>query len=221
MGYAVEEIIHRLGPATSAPCVAGEHEGNITRAKWAASAFCFRWPSPRIPTRHRRRAAILLAGLPASICHAASLPPSEIRILGEALTFLDPPLAGDLVVAIVYRDDNPDSRRDAEALALEIGSSLHIGEAVLTPRVVAAIALAGSQFALVITATGAASAAVIDVARTQHALCVTADLAAVQAGTCTMAIQAHPRVEIFVNRNAASQEGLTFATAFRIMVHEL
>ena len=92
---------------------------------------------------------------------------------------------------------------------------------MLTPRVVASTALATSRFALVITAQGAASAAVIEAARTQHALCVTAGLAAVQAGTCTMAIRSNRRVEIFVNREAANQAALAFATAFRIMVHEL
>jgi hypothetical protein len=92
---------------------------------------------------------------------------------------------------------------------------------VLKPRVVASTALGASRFALVITALGAASAAVIEAARSQHALCITADLAAVQAGTCTMAIQADRRVDIFVNREAANRAGLTFATAFRIMVHEL
>ncbi len=170
---------------------------------------------------NRIMAAILLASLVAPAGWAASLPPSDIQILGKALTFLDPPLTGDAVVAIVYQAGNPDSRDDAEALAAEIGGSLRIGGAVLTPRVVASTALAGSRFALVITALGAASAAVIEAARAQHALCVTADLAAVQAGTCTMAIESDRRVEIYVNRDAASQSGLAFATAFRIMVHEL
>jgi hypothetical protein len=170
---------------------------------------------------NRTLAAILLASLAAPAAWAASLPPSEIQILGKALAFLDPPLTGDLVVAVVYQAGNPDSRTDAEALAAEIGNSLHIGEAVLKPRVVASTALGASRFALVITALGAASAAVIEAARSQHALCITADLAAVQAGTCTMAIRSDRRVEIFVNREAATQAGLTFATAFRIMVHEL
>jgi hypothetical protein len=170
---------------------------------------------------NRFLAASLLACLAAVPGRAASLPPSDIQILGKALGFLEPPLAGDSVVAIVYQADNPDSQRDAEAMAAEIGGALHIGGAVLTPRLVASTALAGSQFALMITALGAASAAVVEAARTQHALCVTADLAAVQAGTCTMAIQSDRRVEIFLNREAASRAGLTFATAFRIMVHEL
>jgi len=91
---------------------------------------------------------------------------------------------------------------------------------VLTPRVVESTALAGSRFALVITAQGAASAVVIEAARAQHALCVTADLAAVRTGTCSMAIHSDPRVEIFINHEAVSQAGLSFATAFRIMVHE-
>jgi hypothetical protein len=176
---------------------------------------------------YRTLVAILLVGLTASASltasagQAASLPPSEIQILGKALTFLDPPLAGETTVAIVYAAGNLDSQHDAEALAAEIGSGLRIGEAVLTPLVVSSATLASSRFSLVITATGAASVPVIEAARAQHALCVTADLAAVEAGTCTMAIHSTRRVEIFVNRAAVSQAGLTFATAFRMMVHEL
>ncbi|HMD23998.1 MAG TPA: hypothetical protein VKH61_07840 [Streptosporangiaceae bacterium] len=170
---------------------------------------------------NRFLAAGLVAWLATAPSRAASLPPADIPILGKALAFLNPPLAGDSVVAIVYQAGDPASRRDADALAAEIGGSLHIGGAVLTPRVVASAALADGRFTLVIAALGAASTAVLDAARAQHALCVTADLAAVQAGTCTMAIQSDRRVEIFVNRAAASQAGLTFATAFRIMVHEL
>jgi len=169
---------------------------------------------------NRILAGLLLAGLTAPASPAASLPPPEIQILARALSFLDPPLAGESVVAIAYAAGNPDSRRDAEALAAEIGSTLRVGGAVLTPRVVESTALAGSRFALVITAQGAASAVVIEAARAQHALCVTADLAAVRTGTCSMAIHSDPRVEIFINHEAVSQAGLSFATAFRIMVHE-
>jgi len=152
---------------------------------------------------------------------AASLPPQELQILAKALQFLDPPLTGEAVVAIVYAAGDPDSRRDAEALAAEIGSSLRVGGATLTPMVVDLAALASTRFSLVIMATGADSAMVSEAASAQHALCVTADLAAVRAGTCTMAIQSDRRVEIFINREAAIRAGLTFATAFRIMVHEL
>jgi hypothetical protein len=173
---------------------------------------------------HRILPAILLTSLTyltASSGHAASLPPLEIQILGKALAFLDPPLTGQATVAIVYSAGNPASQRDAEALAAEIGNGLSIGGATLTPLVVSAAALAASRFSLVITALGAASAPVIEAARAQHALCVTADLAAVQAGTCTMAIHSDRRVEIFINRETANQAGLSFATAFRVMVHEL
>jgi hypothetical protein len=166
-------------------------------------------------------AGVLIPALLVSFGHAASLPPLELQILAKALVFLQPPLSGEAVVAIVYAAGNPDSRRDADALAAEFGSSFRVGEATLTPMVVASNALAASRFNLVISAAGASSERVIEAARAQHALCVTADLAAVRAGTCTMAIQSFGRVEIYINREATNGAGLTFATAFRIMVHEL
>ncbi len=169
----------------------------------------------------RLLAAVLVLGLIVSSGRAASLPQSELQILAKALLFLDPPITGEAVVAIVYAAGDPELQRDADALAAEIGSALRIGQATLKPMVVTSAALATSRFSLVIAAVGAASEAVIEAARAQHALCVTGDLAAVRAGTCTMAIQSDARVEIFINREVANGAGLTFATAFRIMVHEL
>ncbi len=68
------------------------------------------------------------------------MPPLDLQILAKALAFLEPPLTGEAVIAIVYAAGNPDSRRDADALATEIGSSLNIGEATLTPLVVESVA---------------------------------------------------------------------------------
>jgi hypothetical protein len=51
--------------------------------------------------------------------------------------------------------------------------------------------------------------------------CVTTDLAKVESGACVIAVRSRPRVEIIVNRDAARDSGVHFATAFRVMVTEL
>jgi len=56
---------------------------------------------------NRILAGLLLAGLTAPASPAASLPPPEIQILARALSFLDPPLAGESVVAIATRPATP------------------------------------------------------------------------------------------------------------------
>jgi hypothetical protein len=154
-----------------------------------------------------------------SACQAASLRPDEVRVLGKALNFLDPPLTGRPVVALVYKDGNDLSHRDAEALAEQLDGATLGGVAVRT-LVIGSRELATAQFQLVITADAVDSEPVIEAARAHRALCITAEVEAVSAGHCTMAIRSARRVEIFINRDAAAQSGFSFATAFRMMVHE-
>jgi hypothetical protein len=163
--------------------------------------------------------AALLEIVPSSL--AASLSRQELQVLGTALTFIQPRPVGEGNIAVVYSASNSASRQDAEAIMAEIGSQLNAAGAVLTPRLVEAGALAGTEFSLVVVATGANGETVRDAVRTHHVLCVTADQAAVQDGTCMMAVRPGAHVEIFLNYQAARQAGVGVATAFRMMVREL
>jgi hypothetical protein len=171
------------------------------------------------------RAAIALSvsigalGLGALPADAASLQSVELQILGKALTFMEPPLTSRSIVAIVYSPGDPESRRDAEAMASFI-SKIPLGGVSLTARVIDADALAAADFQLIIIATGADWKPVIAAAVARRALCVTADVDAVLGGRCTLAIRVSQKVEIFVNRAVVQQAGVSFATAFRMMVHE-
>lgn len=166
-------------------------------------------------------ALVLTAGVPAPSGQAASLQPQDVQILAKALGFLDPPVLPSALLAIVYTPGDAASYGDAEALAQQIGAGLQTQQGMLHPVLIASTALATRSFGLLIAASGAASEAVIAAARAQRVLCVTGDLAAVHAGTCTMAIRSGRKVEIFINRDVATRSGLRFATAFRMMVHEL
>jgi hypothetical protein len=159
--------------------------------------------------------------LPASPVWAASLSPQDLQVLGNSLAFVQPRPTGESSVAVVYAGRNSLSHQDAEAILVVMGKSLTAGGAVLTPRLVDTDELAATAFSLVIVAAGANSEAVARAARAQHALCVTADQAAVQQGVCTMAIRSTSRVEILLNYQLARASGVSFATAFRMMVHEL
>lgn len=181
---------------------------------------------PDRPNRAPRRATCWLAlalatGLAATPGRAASLQRQDIDILGRALAFLDPAVPAGAIVAIVYAADDPASRRDAEALLEQFGPGLATASGVLPARLVESSTLAGGQYGLIVAAAGAPAGVVAAAARAQHVLCVTGDVAAVQAGTCTLALRSAGRVEILLNRDAASQSGQRFTTAFRIMVHEL
>lgn len=151
---------------------------------------------------------------------APSLSAQELQIIGHAAQFLQPPPTGG-AAAIVFDPANPDSRADAEAIAGELGDGLSAGSLHLPVRVVPVPALGEGGFALVIAAMGAASAALGAALRSAHLLCVTADFAAVRAGTCAMGIATHPRIEIVLNHASAAACGIDFALAFRMMIREI
>jgi hypothetical protein len=160
----------------------------------------------------------LLGGGPAD---AASLSAHDLQVLGRALAFAQPAPSGTQTLAIAYDSGNPASRGDAEALARLIGNGLRAGAAVLQPRLVDTASLAAGGFAVVLAAEGAAGEPVQAATRREKVLCVTADFAAVQAGSCVMAIRSEPRVEILVNHAAAAAAGIEFAAAFRMMIREI
>jgi hypothetical protein len=151
---------------------------------------------------------------------AQSVSDRDLQVLGRAVGFLRPELPAEAIVAIAFDAANPSSRRDAEAIADRFGEGVRGGGVLLRPRLVAVNDLAAERFSVVIAAVGASGPQVMAATRTAHALCVTGDLAAVRAGLCTMTIQTGPRVEIWVNHEAAAAAGIDFAAAFRMMVRE-
>jgi hypothetical protein len=175
-------------------------------------------------SRRRLLCLAVVSLLPAAVGNtvfAASLTPQDLQILGSALAFVQPRPAAESVVAIVYTGGDRASRQDAEAIRAALGENFVANGIRLVPKLVEAAELAKVDFHLVIVAAGANSEAVPAAARSHHALCVTADQAAVRLGFCTMAIQSAGKVEILLNYRAAVASGINLATAFRMMVSEL
>jgi hypothetical protein len=152
---------------------------------------------------------------------AASLSPRALDVIGRALAFMQPPPSGG-AVAVVYAVGDDASLRDAEAIAHAIGDGLKVnGGPTLPPVVVAVPALAKGGFALAIAAAGASSPSLAAAVVAAHLLCVTADRAAVQAGSCSMAVNTEPRVDIVLNHALIAASDISFALAFRMTIREI
>jgi hypothetical protein len=164
---------------------------------------------------------LLLAGADPRAALAASLSPAEVQVLGKTLAFVQPLPSGATTIAVVYARGDAASLTDAGQIAAAIGDGVRVGNVVLKPQVVDLAALATIDAAVIVTAAGANGDAVMQASRALHALCVTADLAAVQAGTCIMTIRSSPRMEIILNATAARSAGVGFPVAFHMMVREL
>jgi hypothetical protein len=152
---------------------------------------------------------------------AASVSDKDLLVLGRAASFLLPPPVNGDVVAIAYAESDAASRQDAEAIAALIGDGLRVGDAVLRAKLVPVGALGTEHCALVIAAAGANGPQLSAASHAVHALCVTTELAAVQAGLCALGIRSAPRVEILLNHTALTATGIEFSAAFRMMIHEI
>jgi hypothetical protein len=171
----------------------------------------------------RHRWARLALALPAAIilygvAHAASLSDKDVQLMVRAIGFLRPEPDNSGIVAIAYDAADPDSKRDAEAIASYFAGGLKAGPAVLLPRVLDGPRLAGGGFAAIITASGANLDLVAAAARQWHAPCLTGDASLVRSGRCVLSVRSEPKVEITVSRTAAADVGVSFVSAFLMMV---
>jgi hypothetical protein len=157
----------------------------------------------------------------APAAHAATLTQKDVQILGRVFAFLDPAVTKDGVAAIVYVGGNEASRKDAEAIAGYFNGGLKAGGATITPRLVDLASLGdGAGYVAIIAAQGASGEAVMAAAKAHQIICASGELDQVQGGRCILAIRTDPKVEITLNRSAASAANIGFAAAFRMMIHE-
>lgn len=164
-------------------------------------------------------ASAALVALPAS----AQVSDTTLLVAARALSFLQHPLQGEIIVGIVYLPGNAQSVLEARHLDALMENGFRAGTLVLRSRLVRLDELAGGDVGLYFLTSelghGAASLAQLN--RTRHIPCVTTDIAQVKEGNCAMGVSAQPRVEILVNRAAATATGMTFSEAFRVMITEM
>jgi hypothetical protein len=164
-------------------------------------------------------ASITLFTLPS----AAEVSDTTLLIAARALSFLQHPLQGEVIVGIVYQPGITQSALEARQLDAMMQAGFRAGTLVLRSRLIKLDELAGSNVGLYFLTSdlGPAAAALSQVHRTRHIPCITTDIAQVRDGYCAMGLRALPRVEILVNRAAAAASGMTFSQAFLVMITEI
>jgi hypothetical protein len=173
------------------------------------------------PPRHLRACLLFCAAL-ASGAARAEFTLSDLQIAGRALGFLDKPVQGQVSAGIVYSPGNPQSTREAEALKALLGDGLRIGNVTLRPVLVPVAEIQRSTAALFLLTGGVEDAALLaDAVRNRRIPCITTDLAKVKSGSCAIGVRSQPKIEILVNRNAATGSDLKFSAVFRMMITEM
>lgn len=164
----------------------------------------------------------LLALLPPLAAQAA-VTAKDVQVAGRVLSFTNPPTSGNVKLGIVYDPGNAASAADEQALLGILGSGLNVAGVNLIPVPVTIGSVSSAQVGafFLTSGLGSAGAAVGTAAAAAKILCLTTDLAATQAGYCAVNVQSDPKVQITVNKAAASASGVNFASAFLMMVTEI
>ncbi len=169
---------------------------------------------------------------PALICASIFLVPAsgyaavtakDVQVAGRVLGFTTSPLTGNVKLGIVYDPANAGSAADEAALVGILGAGLAVGSVTLVPLPIpiANVATASSDVIFLTAGLGAAAAQAGTRAAAEKILCITTDLAATQAGSCAVDVQTTPSVQITVNKATAAASGVSFASAFMLMITEI
>jgi hypothetical protein len=176
----------------------------------------------RSTARRRMRSLIFFCAAFMSGTAQGQFTLSDLQIAGRALGFLDKPMQGQVTAGIVYAPLNPQSVREAEALKDILGDGLRIGNVTLRPALVPVTDVEHSTAALFLLTDGVDEVALVSAAaRLKRIPCITTDLAKVKSGGCAIGVHSQPKIEILVNRSAASGSQLSFSAVFRMMITEM
>jgi hypothetical protein len=173
----------------------------------------------------RQLCAILLAAATAAAAAVparAGLDAQDLEVAARALSFMEHPPSGTLKVGIIYDPANSQSTAEAQALQQTIAGNAKTGNLVLEAQLVtlAEVGSADVGLFLLTDGLGEAAAKIAEAIRAKHVPCVTGDIAQVKSGVCAIGVRSDPRIEILVNNAAAAASGVSFSTAFRMLITE-
>jgi len=161
------------------------------------------------------------AMLGAAMNTMAAVSESDLQIAARALSFMTNAPAGTVRVGIVFNPSNPQSATDAAQLEQLMAGGLRVGNVSLQPIQVPIDQVGSAQVGLFFLTEGTvAPGRLSEIASAKKVPCITVDLAQVRNGACAIGIHSGPRVEILVNRAAAESSGVSFSTAFRMLITE-
>ena len=188
-----------------------------TQASYAGSRLSW-----RLHPRFHWLLLLLLASIAPTQAALAEATTRDLQVLARALGFLEGAPRGAVEVGIVYPQQSGQGRAEAERVAKAFGDGMRAGSLTLHPKLVTVetVAQAGTV-ALLLTESAVPHATLVARAIAGRSiLTVTTDRGLIDTGTVVLTVRAEPRVEILVSRTAAQAAGITFVSAFRMMIQE-
>lgn len=159
----------------------------------------------------------------ASAADEAAVPSlRDLQLAASILGFQSPAPSGDLSIAVVFDERNPQSHEEATAIVALVGNGLTVGGLTLHAIAISQNGLAAAGPFGALFETASVDDALLKSALLQrHVPCLTRHPDQVTQGACIVAIQAKPPVIVTINHANSEAASVRFATAFRMMVREI
>lgn len=165
---------------------------------------------------------MLLAGLVSSGPGSATTL-NELKVGLRVVEFMTSPPRGRTALALIYDGQSKTSVDDANAMLGWLKSGVDLGKADFVPTLVDIRQLnekPGFKVGIVAAGMEANYSHVLDYARKNRTLTISADFSCARAGLCAVGVSSNPRVDVIISRQAALSCGIEFSEAFRMMVTE-
>ena len=145
-----------------------------------------------------------------------------VQVGGRVASFLQPPVSGATIAAIVFEPGDAASEAEARSLERSMGNEMVIGALRLKPKRVATNALAGLAGARVAFVTrGTNYQAIASAAAPRSVLTISSDPACSREGHCVVSVSSVPKIQIFVSKAATRAAKLRFSSSFLMLVKEV
>lgn len=154
-------------------------------------------------------------------CFATSL--KDIQIGVRIVGFLTKPPPAGSPLAVVFDSQNKESRDDAHNIMTWLSGETDGVKTSLQPVLIDVHNLAearGVRVGVIAASSDAGYPAILDLAKKNAMVTISADPACVRSGICTVAVVSAPRVEVIVSRHVSEISDVHFSEAFRMMVTE-
>ena len=144
----------------------------------------------------------------------------SVRTLG----FLKNPPEGLSDFAVIYDPANPDSTRDKTAVYDAIDGGTPIGPAIIRTAPIPVTELhriKNYRYILITSGIDSYIPKIRQMIQGSGIVTITTNLNYVASGDCVLGVSSDPKVQVLLNRNAASDAAVSFSTSFRMMIQEM
>lgn len=144
----------------------------------------------------------------------AAITEKDVQTIAKAIGFIEGAPKGDIEVAVVV--DGTAGKEGADQF-------VSLGKAEkLTGKIISPAELSSTSAKVVFIPSGISNFdAIFSAATSKKLITISNSDACIKAKKCAVAVNTDPKVDITVSKSAASQTGVTFGSAFKMMTKEV